>query len=267
VAENQRQLWFSEFAVNNVKIGSTNRARADADEQLTGFRPRLREIAKNEWRFRFLQNHGAHVDLINCCCGRNRTILKLQIPERDRASAISFQTPTPGGEGPHVTRKPEPKSRIIYSDSLAAEPQTSCEINDEDSPVGKHFLLVLGIIFLCALIAAGIIYWIESRHFPIVVAISPPDKPLHPDPLGNRGALVPINPDMLHVTSIALGNPRLTIVNGKRLAEEDWLVVKTSSGEASVRVISIQDGFVRFKHGGETIDARLQMVDEKPSPH
>jgi hypothetical protein len=47
------------------------------------------------------------------------------------------------------------------------------------------------------------------------------------------------------------------------LAEEDWLVVKTVKGEASVRVISIQDGFVRFKHGGNTIDARLQAAQTK----
>lgn len=161
-----------------------------------------------------------------------------------------------------MARKPEPNSRIIYSDSLTAEPQTSSETGDDVSPVGRSFLFVLGIIFLCALVAAGAIYWIESRHFPVIVAISPPDRPLHPDPLGNRGSLVPISPDMLHVTSIALGNPRLTIVNGKRLAEEDWLIVKTPNGEASVRVISIQDGFVRFKHGGETIDARLQLATE-----
>ena len=107
-----------------------------------------------------------------------------------------------------------------------------------------------------------------SRNSPIVVAISPPDRPVRPDPLGDRRALVPISPEMLHVTSIALGNPRLTIVNGKRLAEEDWLVVKTPVGEGSVRVISIQDGFVRFKHGGETIDARLQLATEtNAAPH
>jgi len=122
--------------------------------------------------------------------------------------------------------------------------------------------LIFGIIFLCALIAAGTIYSIGLRNFPIVVAISPPDRPVRPDPLGDRGALIPISPEMLHVTSIALGIPRLTIVNGKRLAEEDWLVVKTPVGEGSVRVISIQDGFVRFKHGGETIDARLQLATD-----
>ena len=167
-----------------------------------------------------------------------------------------------------MAQKAEPKSRIIYSDSLTAEQQTSNEIADEAAPVGRRFLFILGIIFLCAVIAAGTIYWIGLRNFPIVVAISPPDRPLRPDPLGDRGALVPISPEMLHVTSIALGNPRLTIVNGKRLAEEDWLVVKTPVGEGSVRVISIQDGFVRFKHGGETFDARLQLATEtNAAPH
>ena len=161
-----------------------------------------------------------------------------------------------------MTQEAEPKSRIIYSDSLTGEQQTSNEVADEAAPVGRRFLLILGIIFLCALIAAGTIYSIGLRNFPIVVAISPPDRPVRQDPLGDRGALIPISPEMLHVTSIALGIPRLTIVNGKRLAEEDWLVVKTPVGEGSVRVISIQDGFVRFKHGGETIDARLQLATE-----
>ena len=167
-----------------------------------------------------------------------------------------------------MAQGPEPKSKIIYSDCLNEEQQTSNEIADEVAPAGKRFLFVLEIIFLCALVAAGTIYWIGSRNFPIVVAISPPDRPVRPDPLGDRRALVPISPEMLNVTSIALGNPRLTIVNGKRPAEEDWLVVKTPVGEGSVRVISIQDGFVRFKHGGETIDARLQLATEtKPAPH
>jgi len=149
---------------------------------------------------------------------------------------------------------------------LQAEEQTSREIIDDAPSVGRRFLFVLGIVFLCALIAAGAVYWIESRQFPVVVAISPPDA-CDKDSLGNGGILIPLSPDLIHVTSIALGNPRLTIVNGKRLAEEDWLVVKTPKGEASVRVISIQDGFVRFKHGGETIDSRLQLVAEtKPTP-
>ena len=161
----------------------------------------------------------------------------------------------------------EPHSGIIYSDSTQPKQQPGNEIADEESSSGKYFLIVLLILVGFATFAAGSIYWYQTRHFPVVVSIAPPDKPLHPDPLGNRGAVVPISPDLLHVTSIAMGNPRLTIVNGKRLAEEDWLIVKTPNGEASVRVLSIQDGIVRFKHGGNTLEAKLQATQGQPSPH
>jgi hypothetical protein len=147
-----------------------------------------------------------------------------------------------------------------------ADQQTSQEVIDDESSSGRHLLVILIVLLGFAAFAAGGIYWYQTRNLPVVVAISPPDG-RDKDPLGKRGALVPISPDLLHVTSIALGNPRLTIVNGKRLAEEDWLVVKTPNGEASVRVISIEDGFVRFKHGGNTIDAKLQLAQASPSPH
>lgn len=163
-----------------------------------------------------------------------------------------------------TVQRSEPRSRIIYS--IQADQQPAREVVTEDPTAGRHFLFVLLILFGLAAFAAGSIYWYQTRHFPVVVTIAPPDRPLHPDPLGNRGSLVPISPDSLHVTSIAMGNPRLTIVNGKRLAEEDWLVVKTPNGDASVRVLSIQDGMVRFKHGGATIDAPLQVV-QSPAPH
>jgi len=199
---------------------------------------------------------------------RNSTDLnsRLQFSQTGGASLISTETPNPEDEGLQVVRRAEPRSGIIYSDSIQADQQTSREIDAEDESSGKHFLVVLLVLLGLATFAAGSIYWYQTRHFPVVVAITPPDRPLHPDPLGNRGALVPISPDMLHVTSIAMGKPRLTIVNGKRLAEEDWLVVKTPNGEASVRVLSIEDGLVRFKHGGETIDARLQLI-QSPVPH
>jgi hypothetical protein len=165
-----------------------------------------------------------------------------------------------------VAPKQEPGSKIIYSDSLTAEPTSGEAVDEETPPFLRRLLLLVGIFLGLGVFAVGLIYWVETRHLPVVVAIGPPD-PREKDPLGDRGALVPVSPELLHVTSIALGNPRLAIVNGKRLAEEDWLVIKTPNGEASVRVISIQDGLVRFKHGGNTIDAKLQLAQAKaPSP-
>ena len=166
----------------------------------------------------------------------------------------------------NVVQRPEPHSKVIFSDSIQAEPQTSSEISDDESSSGRHLLVILIILLGFAIFAAGGIYWYQTRYFPVVVAISPPDRP-DKDTLGKPVALIPLAPDLIHVTSIALGNPRLAIVNGKRLAEEDWLVIKTPNGEASVRVISIQDGFVRFKHGGNTVDAKLQLAQASPSPH
>lgn len=161
-----------------------------------------------------------------------------------------------------MVHRSEPHSRVIFSDSIQADPQTVSEIDEEESPP-RHLLVSLLVLLGLAIFAAGGIYWYQARHFPVVVAISPPDK----DPLGKQAALIPVSPDLIHVTSIAMGNPRLTIVNGKRLAEQDWLVIKTAQGEASVRVLSIMDGMVRFKHGGETIDARLQPIVPPPPPH
>jgi hypothetical protein len=166
-----------------------------------------------------------------------------------------------------VVQPTEPQSKVISS-MIPEERRPLAEVVEEAPPaVGNYILLLLGILLGVALLGAGVIYWIESRQSSVIVAISPPD-PRDRDPLGSKGSLVPVSPDLLHVTSIALGNQHLTIVNGKRLAEGDWLIVKTPKGEASVRVTSIEDGFVRFKHGGNTIDAKLQLVAEpKPSPH
>ena len=165
-----------------------------------------------------------------------------------------------------VVQRTEPLSRVIYSDSIQADPQTVSEISEEESGSSKHLLVTLLVLLGFAIFAAGGIYWYQTRHFPVVVAISPPDKRDN-DPLEKQAALIPVSPDLIHVTSIAMGNPRLTIVNGKRLAEQDWLVIKTPQGEASLRVLSIMDGMVRFKHGGETIDARLQPIVPSPPPH
>ena len=166
-----------------------------------------------------------------------------------------------------VVHRPEPHSGVIFSDSIKAEQQTANEITDEESESTGRFLIVILILFVVAALAAGAFYWYQMSSLPAVVAITAPEKPKHPDPLGDRGVLVPISPDLLHVTSIALGNPRLTIVNGKRLAEEDWLIVKTPNGDASVRVVSIQDGHVQFKHGKDTLEAKLQATQGQPSPH
>ncbi len=170
----------------------------------------------------------------------------------------------PDDDGPQMVQRSEPDSNIVYPDPIHGEKQLSSEDAVDESSTGGRLLLFLAIFLGFAIVAAGAVYWVQARQFPGMAAINPPDA-RDKDPLGKQGSLVPVSPDYLHVTSIALGNQRLTIVNAKRLAEGDWLVVKTPIGDSSVRVISIQDGFVKFKHGRETFDARLQVI-QSPSP-
>ena len=154
-----------------------------------------------------------------------------------------------------IARKPQP--RLLQS--AVSSPETPATTPPVERRTFGARLALIGIALALVLLAGGAIYWVQSERYPVVVTIAVPDRGAAGDPLANRpGPLVPIKPELLHVSSIALGNPRLTIVNGKRLAENDWLVVSTPLGDGSVRVIQIEDGVVRFRHGGETISAKLQ---------
>jgi hypothetical protein len=84
--------------------------------------------------------------------------------------------------------------------------------------------------------------------------------------LAAKPGSIPLQADMLHVTAIALGNPRFAIVNGKRVAEGESFVVTTSAGSTGVRVEKIEDGFVRFAHEGELIEAKLWETATPQSP-
>ena len=179
-------------------------------------------------------------------------------------------------ESSNLIQEDAPQPQIFYADSTEAEHSSTARI----------LLIVFVIIIGIGILAAGIIYWIQVRDFPVVAAansshetdqdsrlgksdnspaakspVSQPDN----DPLRGQGASIPVSNDMLHVTSIALGSPRLTIVNGKRLAIGDWLVLKTPAGNASVRIESIEDGSVQFKHGDQIIDAPLQVIPPSPN--
>ena len=64
VSGDQRQFRIRQFAIDNVQIGATNRARAHAHEQLSRLGVWLRDIAQHERLPRFLEDHRAHLDLL-----------------------------------------------------------------------------------------------------------------------------------------------------------------------------------------------------------
>ena len=71
------------------------------------------------------------------------------------------------------------------------------------------------------------------------------------------GKVVPVFPEKLRVTSTSMGKTPLAIVNGKRVAQGDWVDVTTDNGVATVVVEKIDDGVVHFRNGEMTIDVKL----------
>src|SRR5205823_2433477 len=63
VAENQREFGIRQFAIDDVKIGPANAARANANKKLSPARFRFRNVAQCERRSDFLEHHRTHADL------------------------------------------------------------------------------------------------------------------------------------------------------------------------------------------------------------
>jgi hypothetical protein len=93
----------------------------------------------------------------------------------------------------------------------------------------------------------------------LIVAPTPP-------PVAEQ-ASVPITPDMFRVTSIALGDVALAIVNGRRVAEGDSLQVTVGGREIFLHVAKIEDGVVHLAHGKQVIDVHLAPATSKTPSH
>ena len=76
----------------------------------------------------------------------------------------------------------------------------------------------------------------------------------------NTGPLrVEIHPSMLRVTAIALGHPRLAIINGKEVTEGDSLTLNSPDGSISVtlRIVNIVEGRIELTDGTQVLTAPL----------
>jgi hypothetical protein len=103
----------------------------------------------------------------------------------------------------------------------------------------------------CALFTAALVggsgYVIREAHRQVAVARSVVGLPTPP----------PITPDMLQVSSIALGRAPMAVVNGGLVSEGATLQLPTTGGTALLRVAKIKDGAVEFRYSGETISVGL----------
>ena len=111
---------------------------------------------------------------------------------------------------------------------------------------------VAGFTLFTAFVVGGSGYLIRELHRQVGVARS-----MLPVAQPEPEAPFLITEDMFHVTSIALGQPRLAVVNGIALGEGESLTIVAGNHIASVRVSGIADGTVTLKVGSQTLSAKL----------
>jgi hypothetical protein len=75
---------------------------------------------------------------------------------------------------------------------------------------------------------------------------------------------VQIDADLLHISAIVLGHPRLAVINGRTVAEGDTILVHipTRAVAVTLRVLKISEGQVKLSDGTQVIVVRLNI----PSP-
>lgn len=158
--------------------------------------------------------------------------------------------------GLHMVRRDEPKAQSVYARGSQAKPTVELPERDAPEPFGFFTVGRIGFVVAVALFFAFVIwsgYLIRQLHREAGIAEMPsPSASATEAPTPEAWVSV----DMLRISSIALGNAPLAVVNGQRLATGDLLEVKTPAGPATLRVVGIEDGTVHFKYGSQIIDAK-----------
>ena len=87
----------------------------------------------------------------------------------------------------------------------------------------------------------------------------------HPSDLP-KPVMVQLTEDMLRVSAISLGHPRLAVINGTQVAEGDFIAVHSSAARSVVvnlRVLRIGDGRIELTDGTQQIQAHLAVTRAK----
>jgi hypothetical protein len=81
-----------------------------------------------------------------------------------------------------------------------------------------------------------------------------PDAVATPAPI-----IVQLSPEMVRVTAISLGHPRLAVINGQTLSEGESVTVSKSNDAVALtlRVVKISDGRIDLTDGKNLFSARI----------
>jgi hypothetical protein len=78
--------------------------------------------------------------------------------------------------------------------------------------------------------------------------------------------VIQISADLIHVSAISLGHPRLATINGRIVGEGEYVTIHTPAANIAVtlRVLKISDGRIELSNGPQVITARLEIAS---APH
>jgi len=76
--------------------------------------------------------------------------------------------------------------------------------------------------------------------------------------------VIQLSADMVRVSAIALGHPRLAVINGKTVTEGDQVALQAPGSAVALilRIVRISDGSIDFTDGKQMFSAKLTI----PSP-
>lgn len=139
---------------------------------------------------------------------------------------------------------------------------------------GNGLAIFVGLIIACFLVAGA--NWLHERKMraeraapvaPTLIAASTSsissstEEVAPPAPI-----MVQISAASIRVSAIALGHPRLAVINDQQVTEGDLVTVRASPARVQVtlRVTKIADGRVELTDGTQTIVTQLSLAMAKP---
>jgi hypothetical protein len=161
-----------------------------------------------------------------------------------------------------------PVQRLVYS----MEARDLPPLEEESASPGGRRWIYWTIAGLATVICGAALWWVlnanePSNKFGVANFIKARTQSLAngrnssemPAPI-----VIQLSPEMIRVTAIALGHPRLAVINGDTVAEGDNVRLKVPNGPISLtlRVVRIADGWIDLTDGKQMFSARLTI----PSP-
>jgi hypothetical protein len=170
----------------------------------------------------------------------------------------------------------KPRSRLLESITGPAWPvPNEPTVAQSGSPVRRRPLLRFFYRSVAAvLMLSGIVFWCTRRSAVrdeavairklIAVGTRMLSSAAHPT-MPPSPIVVQLSTDLVQVTSIALGHPRLAVINGKQVAEGDTITVHTPARSVAItlRVLEISDRQVKLSDGTQLVTAHLMKPEKK----